>query len=137
VGDGTVIQRSAPVQIANGVSSVAVKSTQSHHSAIDSSGKVIGWGLNSTNGQLGDGTTISKSSPVKIGTNSWTMAGAIYITTTAIDSTGALYVWGLNSSGQIGDGTTVNKSTPTKLSRVFNLFLYNFITSMNEGAFCG
>jgi hypothetical protein len=38
-------------------------------------GALYAWGLNSS-GQLGDGTVVNKSSPVKIGTSSWTVVSA-------------------------------------------------------------
>jgi hypothetical protein len=38
--------------------------------ATNSNQLLFAWGLNS-NGQLGDGTTINKSSPVQIGTKVW------------------------------------------------------------------
>jgi alpha-tubulin suppressor-like RCC1 family protein len=89
--------------------------------AIRSNGELWAWGLNGAAGALGDGTTISKSSPVKIGSESWitVQSGTPNSTHTAgvlaIHANGALYAWGNNAIGQLGDGTTINKSSPVKI----------------------
>ena len=84
----------------------------------ESDGSLWTWGLNNA-GQLGDGTTVlSKSSPVKIGSSSWSMVEGGSSHTAAIDITGALYAWGLNSNGQLGDGTAASKSSPVLITAV-------------------
>jgi hypothetical protein len=92
----------------------AAASSGSHVTAIKSDGSLWSWGGN-INGQLGDGTTINKSSPVQIGNSSWTTVSAGNSHTVAIDITGALYAWGLNTLGQLGDGTTINQSSPVQI----------------------
>jgi alpha-tubulin suppressor-like RCC1 family protein len=72
------------------------------------------WGLNSS-GQLGDGTTVDKSSPVQIGTNSWSIVSAGNEFVLAIDIAGNLYAWGRNSFGALGDGTNFTKSSPVQI----------------------
>jgi alpha-tubulin suppressor-like RCC1 family protein len=64
---------------------------------------------------LGDGTTINKSSPVQIGSSSWTSVTAGESHSAAIRTDGALFTWGGNTSGQLGDGTTINKSSPVQI----------------------
>ena len=45
--------------------------------AIKTDGTLWSWGYNVSNGQLGDGTTVSKSSPVQIGTaTNWSSIAA-------------------------------------------------------------
>jgi alpha-tubulin suppressor-like RCC1 family protein len=67
-------------------------------------------------GQLGDGTTADKSSPVQVtalGTSAVEVAvGEMY--TCARKTDGTLWCWGYNFWGQLGDGTT----TSPKLSPV-------------------
>ena len=73
------------------------------------------WG-NNYSGQLGDGTTINKSSPVQTiagGTN-WNQVSAGYDYVTAIKTDGTLWAWGDNSSGPLGDNTTIPKSSPVQ-----------------------
>ena len=81
--------------------------------------QLFAWGLN-TVGQLGDGTTVNKSSPVQVGVNtvnvySWKAISAGWSHTAAIKSDGSLWAWGLNLYGQLGDGTTLNKSLPVQI----------------------
>ena len=71
------------------------------------------WGSNSS-GQLGDGTTISRSSPVTTaggGTN-WKQIGAGNYATAAIKTDGTLWTWGENEYGQLGTGTTTSRTSP-------------------------
>jgi alpha-tubulin suppressor-like RCC1 family protein len=73
------------------------------------------WGFNN-NGQLGDNTITSKSSPVQTvtgGTN-WKQvaSGAIY--TAAIKTDGTLWNWGSGVNGRLGDNTTASKSSPVQ-----------------------
>jgi len=110
---------STPTQIANSGSTyswvqLATGDNGVQFAGITNTGALYTWG-NNTNGQLGDGTTVNKSTPVKIGNSSWTSVAVGDLGTAAIDSTGALYTWGYNGYGQLGDGTTVNKSAPVKI----------------------
>jgi alpha-tubulin suppressor-like RCC1 family protein len=69
-----------------------------HSAAIKSDGTLWTWGQN-TYGQLGDGTTVSKSSPVKVGFDAnWidVACGAFY--TVGIKSNGEMWAWGNNCS---------------------------------------
>jgi alpha-tubulin suppressor-like RCC1 family protein len=76
---------------------------------------LLSWGL-ATSGQIGDGTTISKSSPVQIGTlTNWKYISSSGSTAHAIRTDGSLWAWGLSSAGRLGDGTILNKSTPIQV----------------------
>ncbi|HYO51446.1 RCC1 domain-containing protein, partial [Archangium sp.] len=70
------------------------------------------WGYNSY-GQLGDGTTTNRSSPVQIGGfDSSTEIEAGGYSSEARKQDGTVWAWGYNSYGQLGDGTTTSRSTP-------------------------
>ncbi|MCL2798084.1 MAG: leucine-rich repeat protein, partial [Firmicutes bacterium] len=73
LGDGTITNRSLPVQIntsgrINNAKVTAVAAGSSHSLAVDEYGNLWAWGINS-NGQLGDGTITNRSLPVQINTS--------------------------------------------------------------------
>ncbi|TBL73339.1 S-layer homology domain-containing protein [Paenibacillus thalictri] len=82
--------------------------------AIDTNGNIWSWGGNDQ-GQLGDGG-ISGSlwAPAKVAiTDNGNPVTFVHVSgglkhVLALDDTGNMWTWGLNSSGQFGDGTTVN-----------------------------
>ncbi len=62
------------------------------------------WGRN-WYGQVGDGTTIDKWSPVQIGTDmDWAGVAAGSDHTVAVKTDGTLWAWGYNYRGQLGNG---------------------------------
>ena len=91
------------------------------HSCVIQSGQAYCWGSNS-NGQLGDGSTSSTTSPVPVYTGgvlagrtlTQIVAGAS--STCALDSTGLAYCWGLDSSGQLGNNSTTQSPVPVAVS---------------------
>jgi alpha-tubulin suppressor-like RCC1 family protein len=71
------------------------------------------WGYN-YDGQLGDGTIITRASPVMIGTSSdWIEVSCGNFHTAAIDSSNRLYTWGKNISGILGQNDLLSRSSPT------------------------
>jgi alpha-tubulin suppressor-like RCC1 family protein len=114
LGDNTIISRSTPVTtFAGGTNWKQVVGGGYHTAAIKTDGTLWTWGRN-INGQLGDNTIISRSTPVTTfagGTN-WkqVVGGRDYIA--AIKTDGTLWTWGRNINGQLGDNTTTDRSTP-------------------------
>jgi alpha-tubulin suppressor-like RCC1 family protein len=83
--------------------------------ALNADGTVSAWGSND-NGQLGDGTTTNRLSPVSVSglTGITQVAGGLYHGL-ALDSSGSVWAWGDNTAGQLGDGTTTARSVPAKV----------------------
>ena len=80
-----------------------------------SDGTVWTWGGN-LEGQLGDGTTNSRSQPVRItGLPGVIAVAAGHYHSVALAADGTVRTWGRNFSGQLGDGTTTQRSAPVEV----------------------
>jgi alpha-tubulin suppressor-like RCC1 family protein len=67
---------------------------------------------------LGDGTTVTRLVPKKIGTaTNWKMvaSGANSFHTAATKTDGTLWSWGDNAYGSLGDGTFTRRLAPIKI----------------------
>ena len=120
LGDLTTVSKSSPVLVSGPASTSwsLVAAAAVHSVGITSLGRLYAWGSN-PDGQLGDLTTVSKSSPVLVSgpaSTSWSLIAAGPWHTLAITTLGRLYAWGYNSSGQIGDLSPTNKSSPVLVS---------------------
>lgn len=79
---------------------------------------VWAWGAN-WYGQLGDGTTTNRNSPVSVGFPSNAIGiAAGYNHSLAVLNTGAVYAWGQNWQGQLGNNSTTDSATPVLVSSV-------------------
>lgn len=114
LGDGTTRTRGAPVDVvglSQGV--VMVSAGNGYTCAVTAAGGVKCWGYNGR-GQLGDGTTITRLTPVDVvGLDADIVAvSAGSNHTCALTRVGRVKCWGANGSGQLGDGTTTTRLTP-------------------------
>jgi len=114
LGDGSGQQRNVPVQViglTSGVSDVTVG--WNHACAVVSGGGLECWGWNYY-GQLGDGTKITRSKPVKVSrlTDGIRDIAVGWAHTCVATGLGAGKCWGSNATGQLGDGTQSNSGTP-------------------------
>jgi alpha-tubulin suppressor-like RCC1 family protein len=119
LGDGTTKDRLAPVRarIPRGVAVTAISAGSNSALALTKSGRVLAWGANSV-GQLGDGTTKDRHTPVYVRLPAHTKVTSIaagYGTGFAVTSAGRLLAWGYNPAGQLGDGTIKNRKTPVRV----------------------
>ena len=63
----------------------------------------------------GDYSSYYNSSPVQVGTSSWTAVSAGGTHTIGIKYDNTLWSWGKNSNGQLADSTTINRSSPVQV----------------------
>jgi alpha-tubulin suppressor-like RCC1 family protein len=105
--------RSSPAQITSGGTNWRqIASASSGITALKTDGTLWAWGDN-TQGQLGVGDILRKSSPVQIfggGTN-WRQVGG----RAAIKTDGTLWNWGNNTNGQLGANDRLHRSSPTQV----------------------
>jgi alpha-tubulin suppressor-like RCC1 family protein len=89
-----------------------------HTCARRASGSVVCWGKNA-DGQLGDGTTSDRRTPVAVAG----VADAVELAlgagfTCARRGGGTVVCWGANVSGQLGDGTTTSRSMAREVAGI-------------------
>ena len=90
----------------------------SHSFLIKDDRSLWAWGDNFS-GQLGDGTQIERSSPVKLaGLASIVAAVGGEAHSVAVGADGSVYGWGVNDRGQVGDGTTRTRLLPTPVTGI-------------------
>ena len=102
-----------------GVRFAQVSAGHDHTLAVGSDGHVYAWGDNSK-GELGDGSTINKNTPVRITEND-AIKGKTFIAVSAgtkfsvaLASDGSVYTWGDNERGSLGNGSITDSSVPVK-----------------------
>jgi alpha-tubulin suppressor-like RCC1 family protein len=117
LGDNTVVTKSSPVSVVGGFTNWCQVSAGSIHSlGVRTNGSLWAWGSNLT-GRLGDGTAVSRSSPVSVvgGFTDWCQVSAGGAHTIGIRTNGAAWAWGSNGSGRLGDNTTTDRSSPVSV----------------------
>ncbi len=120
-GRGTTANSLVPTQVTSlGTNNVAVETGHNHTVVLKSNGQVWTFGLNS-DGQLGDGSTTMRRSPVQVsGIDDATGIAAGRDMSYAIRAGGQLWGWGRNDEGQLGDGTTTRRLTPVRVGTSIN-----------------
>lgn len=122
IGDNSSTDRSSPVAVVGSLSFAQITTTPSYVKTsstvfgLTQAGKLYAWGYNAS-GQLGDGTTVPKSSPVAV-------AGGLVFRKVQVAANmamglttdGLLYAWGANANGTIGDNSTTGRSSPALVS---------------------
>jgi len=140
LGDGSIIAKLTPVPV-SGLSSgvTAIAAGGLHTLALKSDGSVWAWGYNNY-GQLGDGSTLDKHTPVQVkgvSGNGWlsdvtAVTGGVRYAV-ALKSDGSVWAWGYNYSGQLGDGTTTHSTTPVQVKGADGIGWLSDITAIAAG----
>jgi alpha-tubulin suppressor-like RCC1 family protein len=146
LGNGTTTESPTPVQVRgvgdsgvlSGVKAIAAGAGQSL--ALLSNGAVVAWGKNG-DGELGDGTTTSRSAPVQVvgvggsgvlSNVAAVAAGGEY--SLALLNNGTVAAWGLNALGELGNGTTMSSSTPVQVVGVGGSGVLSNVAAIAAGA---
>lgn len=115
LGDGTTIARLSPMDVkglSSGVTAIAAGGNCT--CALTSSSGVKCWGWNGY-GQLGDGTTTDRLTPVDVDglTSGVSAIVASGTSTCALTNSGGVKCWGDNGYGQLGDGAaSIGRPSP-------------------------
>jgi alpha-tubulin suppressor-like RCC1 family protein len=118
VGDGTTGSiRPAPVPLAGGLRFRELSDGgQYHNCGITMGGRAYCWGRNFA-GEIGDGTTTTRLTPVPVATKlrfSQLATGTFY--TCGVARNHVAYCWGSNFNGQFGNGSTTPSPTPVAVA---------------------
>ena len=88
--------------------------------AINTDGTLWMWGKGDQ-GQLGDGTTGSSSSPKQIGLlNNWKQVECGHLYTMAIKLDGTMWAWGINGTGELANNNIISYSSPIQIGSLTN-----------------
>ena len=95
---------------------VSLNSNLNHTCAVTATGGVLCWGLNSS-GQLGDGGTVNRSTPVEVvgvgGTGTLSAVSSVSVGAThscAVTTSGSVLCWGSQLEGRLGNGLTTSST---------------------------
>ncbi|MFD0154647.1 RCC1 domain-containing protein [Streptomyces sp. NPDC055721] len=128
LGDGTADTRLTPVRVCaaftvapctsylTNITSIATGFQ--HTLAVRSDGRVLSWGFNG-NGQLGDGTTMTRFTPVVVGGG---LSGVTSVAAGALHSAavrsvdGSVVTWGVGTA--LGDGTGAQTTSPVPVCAI-------------------
>ncbi|NUQ71080.1 MAG: hypothetical protein HUU17_09695, partial [Chthonomonadales bacterium] len=116
LGDGTTYTRYWATPISTWpIDTVAMAGGGYHVLAVGAGGAVVSCGYNAY-GQLGDGSTTHRTSPVNVtGITTAVSAAAGQHHSVARLSDGTVRCWGYNGVGSLGDGTYTNANTPVQV----------------------
>jgi alpha-tubulin suppressor-like RCC1 family protein len=117
LGDNTTVDKSSPVSVIGGFTDwCQLALGEKHGAALRTNGTIWAWGYNNC-GQLGDNSTVAKSSPVSVvgGFTDWCQVSAGTAHSLGVRTNGTAWAWGRQSLGALGDNSSVNKSSPVSV----------------------
>lgn len=117
LGDGATAPRSTPYTLP-GISGIgigrSIAAAPLRGCVVAPLARLSCWGANAF-GQLGDGTTDTRLSPVEVRDIAVTRVATGPVHTCAILSDRTMRCWGRNANGQLGDASTMDRSRPTEV----------------------
>ena len=123
LGDGTITYRSSPVQVGALTNWLYAKMDHGIASSVrvvKADGTLWAWGQNNF-GQLGDGTTTNRSSPVQIGSlTTWDHVSNGSRQLAAIRTNGTLWTCGYDIYGALGISGAGSRSSPVQVGVLTN-----------------
>ena len=119
LGNDTTIGSDTPVkvQLPAGTRVISMRAGCGHTLALTSTGHVLAWGYNG-DGELGDGTTTSTGTPVKVKLPPGTTVTAVRagcFHSLALTTTGHVLAWGFSGQGELGNGSTLSSLIPVRV----------------------
>ena len=110
-----------PADAAAGKNAARIAGGYQHSLGLKADGTVWAWGYNNY-GQLGDGSTTNRLTPVPVsGLTGCVAIAAGYYHSLGLKADGTVWAWGYNNYGQLGDDSTANRLTPVPVSPVSGL----------------
>lgn len=103
------------------VTDITVGGYYAYYGCVIADGKAYCWGINTSEGRLGDGSTANRPTPVAVST-SGVLAGKTVTDISAYEyhvcvvADGGAYCWGGNGNGSLGNGTTNISTTPVAVT---------------------
>jgi alpha-tubulin suppressor-like RCC1 family protein len=113
-GEGTSLNRKAPVLVAGGHAFKSAETGVWHSCGVTTDDVAYCWGSN-WGGQLGDGTTTDRSRPTPVsGGRLFSRISPGHAHTCALTRFNVAFCWGVNG-GALGDGTLTERHAPTRV----------------------
>jgi alpha-tubulin suppressor-like RCC1 family protein len=124
LGNGTTTTSVSPLPVAGGLTFTTISAGFYHTCGLTTGGAAYCWGRNTPNelqesvgGQLGDGTTVSRTSPAPVsGGLTFRSISASEVTTCGVTTAGVAYCWGDNEYGQLGTGDVTSSQVPIRVA---------------------
>jgi alpha-tubulin suppressor-like RCC1 family protein len=116
LGDGSLVDRHAPVPVAGGLQFRVVSAGNGHSCGVTTDSRAYCWGDNQY-GRLGDGSMVSRLTPVRVaGGLAFRQVSVGLAHTCGLTTDNRVYCWGSNRDGELGDGSTIDRVRPVEIA---------------------